>query len=56
MGYRIGTAPVSFSPTLHHHLGTRVEPRSQIEELLEEVEVPLLLDTDHLARNRAFLG
>jgi hypothetical protein len=31
LGYRIGTAPVSFSPTLHHHLGTRVETRAQIE-------------------------
>jgi inosose dehydratase len=37
-----------YEPTFHHHLGTRVEARAQIEDLLERVDVPLLLDTGHL--------
>ena len=37
-----------YEPTFHHHMGTRVETRVQIEELLERVDVPLLLDTGHL--------
>jgi inosose dehydratase len=37
-----------YEPTFHHHLGTRVETRGQIEALLERVDVPLLLDTGHL--------
>jgi inosose dehydratase len=37
-----------YEPTFHHHLGTRVETRAQIEELLERVDVPLLLDSGHL--------
>ena len=36
-----------YAPTFHHHLGTRIETRSQIEALLERVDVPLLLDTGH---------
>jgi inosose dehydratase len=38
-----------YEPTFHHHMGTRVETRAQIEALLERVDVPLLLDTGHLA-------
>lgn len=38
-----------YSPTIHHHMGTRIETRAQIEDLLEHVDVPLLLDTGHLA-------
>jgi inosose dehydratase len=38
-----------YEPTFHHHLGTRVETRADIELLLERVDVPLLLDTGHLA-------
>jgi inosose dehydratase len=30
-------------------MGTRVETQAQIEALLERVDVPLLLDTGHLA-------
>jgi inosose dehydratase len=37
-----------YEPTFHHHMGTRVETRAQIEELLDRVDVPLLLDTGHL--------
>jgi inosose dehydratase len=37
-----------YEPTFHHHMGTRVETRAQIEALLEAVDVPLLLDTGHL--------
>jgi len=37
-----------YEPTFHHHMGTRVETRAQIEDLLERVDVPLLLDTGHL--------
>lgn len=37
-----------YEPTFHHHMGTRVETRVQIERLLEQVDVPLLLDTGHL--------
>ena len=37
-----------YEPTFHHHMGTRVETRTQIEALLEAVDVPLLLDTGHL--------
>jgi inosose dehydratase len=38
-----------YEPTFHHHLGTRVETRAHIERVLERVDVPLLLDTGHLA-------
>jgi len=37
-----------YEPTFHHHMGTRVETRAQIERLLEDTDVPLLLDTGHL--------
>ena len=37
-----------YEPTFHHHMGTRVETRPQIERLLEDTDVPLLLDTGHL--------
>jgi inosose dehydratase len=37
-----------YEPTFHHHMGSRVETRGQIEALLEAVDVPLLLDTGHL--------
>jgi len=36
-----------YEPTFHHHLGTRVESREQIEALLEHTDVPLLLDSGH---------
>jgi inosose dehydratase len=36
-----------YEPTFHHHLGTRVESRAQIEALLDHTDVPLLLDTGH---------
>ncbi|HXH87300.1 MAG TPA: TIM barrel protein [Gaiellaceae bacterium] len=38
-----------FSPTFHHHAGTRVEGTAEIERLLELTDVPLLLDSGHLA-------
>ncbi len=38
-----------YEPAFHHHMGTRVETRPQIENLLEQVDVSLLLDTGHLA-------
>jgi inosose dehydratase len=38
-----------YEPTFHHHMGTRIETRAQVEALLERVDVPLLLDTGHLA-------
>jgi inosose dehydratase len=37
-----------YEPAFHHHMGTRVETRAQIEHLLERVDVKLLLDTGHL--------
>lgn len=37
-----------FSPTFHHHMGTRVQTPTEIEELLERTDVGLLLDTGHL--------
>lgn len=37
-----------YEPTFHHHMGTRIETRREIEELLAYVDVPLLLDTGHL--------
>lgn len=37
-----------FEPTFHPHLDTRVQTPKEIERLLEETEVPLLLDTGHL--------
>jgi inosose dehydratase len=37
-----------YEPTFHHHMGTRVETRAQIDALLDGVDVPLLLDTGHL--------
>ncbi|MCP9484400.1 MAG: sugar phosphate isomerase/epimerase [Gaiellaceae bacterium MAG52_C11] len=38
-----------FAPTFHHHAGTRVESPAEIERLLERTDVPLLLDSGHLA-------
>jgi len=37
-----------FEPTFHPHMGTRVQAPEEIERLLEETDVPLLLDTGHL--------
>jgi inosose dehydratase len=37
-----------YEPTFHHHMGTRVETRADIEGLLDRVDVALLLDTGHL--------
>jgi inosose dehydratase len=37
-----------YAPVFHHHMGTRVETRAEIEALLDRVDVPLLLDTGHL--------
>ena len=37
-----------YEPTFHHHMGTRVESRAEIDALLGAVDVPLLLDTGHL--------
>jgi inosose dehydratase len=38
-----------FAPVFHHHMGTRVQSRAEIERLLEGTDVGLLLDTGHLA-------
>ncbi len=38
-----------FEPVFHHHAGTYVEAPWEIERLLEISDVPLLLDTGHLA-------
>jgi inosose dehydratase len=38
-----------FEPVFHHHAGTYVEAPWEIERLLELSDVPLLLDTGHLA-------
>ncbi|MFL5967550.1 MAG: sugar phosphate isomerase/epimerase family protein [Gaiellaceae bacterium] len=38
-----------FEPTFHHHTATHVEAPWEIERLLELTDVPLLLDTGHLA-------
>jgi inosose dehydratase len=37
-----------YEPTFHHHVGTRVETAAQIEALLDNVDVPLLIDTGHM--------
>jgi inosose dehydratase len=37
-----------FDPTFHHHMGSRVQTPSEIEQLLEFTDVGLLLDTGHL--------
>jgi inosose dehydratase len=37
-----------FEPVFHHHMGTRVQTRAEIERLLEGTDVALLLDTGHL--------
>ena len=37
-----------YEPTVHHHMGTRIETRAQIQQLLDSVDVHLLLDTGHL--------
>jgi inosose dehydratase len=37
-----------YAPTFHHHMGTRIQTRAEIERLLELVDVPLLLDSGHL--------
>jgi inosose dehydratase len=37
-----------FEPTFHPHLGTRIQTTAEIERLLEQTDVPLLLDTGHL--------
>jgi len=38
-----------FEPAFHHHLGTRVQTVAEIERLLAGTDVPLLLDSGHLA-------
>lgn len=38
-----------YEPTFHHHMGTRVETRADIERFLDAVDLALLLDTGHLA-------
>jgi inosose dehydratase len=38
-----------FDPVFHHHTSTYVEGRPEIERFLEVTDVPLLLDTGHLA-------
>jgi inosose dehydratase len=38
-----------FSPTFHHHMGTRVQTPAEIERLLAAGDVGLLLDSGHLA-------
>ena len=37
-----------YSPTFHHHMGSRVQTPPEIERLLELTDVGLLLDTGHL--------
>jgi inosose dehydratase len=37
-----------FEPTFHHHMGTAVQTRAEVERLLEATDVGLLLDTGHL--------
>lgn len=37
-----------FTPTFHHHMGTRVQTVAEIEQLLGHTDVGLLLDTGHL--------
>ncbi len=38
-----------YEPVFHHHTSTYVEGIPEIERLLEDTEVPLLLDSGHLA-------
>ncbi|MGI9111692.1 MAG: TIM barrel protein [Gaiellaceae bacterium] len=38
-----------FAPVFHHHGETRVETTAEIERLLELTDIPLLLDSGHLA-------
>jgi inosose dehydratase len=38
-----------FEPVFHHHTSTYVEGVSEIERFLEDTDVPLLLDSGHLA-------
>lgn len=38
-----------YEPVFHHHTSTYVEGLPEIERLLEETDVPLLLDSGHLA-------
>ena len=38
-----------FSPTFHHHMGTRVQTPAEIERLLAGSDVGFLLDSGHLA-------
>jgi len=38
-----------FEPVFHHHTSTYVEGVAEIERLLEDTDVPLLLDSGHMA-------
>jgi inosose dehydratase len=38
-----------YEPVFHHHTSTYVEGTGEIERLLEDTDVPLLLDSGHLA-------
>jgi inosose dehydratase len=38
-----------FEPVFHHHTSTYVEAVAEIERLLEDTDVPLLLDSGHIA-------
>ncbi len=38
-----------FEPVFHHHTSTYVEGVAEIERLLEDTDVPLLLDSGHIA-------
>jgi inosose dehydratase len=38
-----------YDPVFHHHTSTYVEGQAEIERLLEDTDVPLLLDSGHLA-------
>jgi inosose dehydratase len=38
-----------YEPVFHHHTSTYVEGRAEIERFLEDTDVPLLLDSGHLA-------
>ena len=41
-----------YEPVFHHHTSTYVEGIPEIERFLEDTDVPLLLDSGHLARRR----
>lgn len=38
-----------YAPVFHHHAGSYVESVGEIERLLDDSDIPLLLDTGHLA-------